>query len=119
MNPAGQSGSTVPIEIAPAEAAEAIAAGGDLVVVDCRRPEEHAYARIACEQVLIPIEELGARVEELREFAGRPMIVYCHHGRRSLLAARFLRERGFDGARSLAGGTEAWSRLIDPSVPRY
>jgi rhodanese-related sulfurtransferase len=31
----------------------------------------------------------------------------------------WLREQGFEKAQSLAGGIDHWSRVIDPSVPRY
>jgi rhodanese-related sulfurtransferase len=48
----------------------------------------------------------------------RDVIVYCHHGARSLQAARFLRQRGID-ARSLKGGLDRWSLTVDPNTPRY
>ena len=31
----------------------------------------------------------------------------------------FLRDNGFDNAWKLAGGIDAWSRLIEPDMPRY
>jgi rhodanese-related sulfurtransferase len=31
----------------------------------------------------------------------------------------WLRNQGFDHAQSLAGGIDAWSRTIDPAIPRY
>jgi len=43
----------------------------------------------------------------------------CHHGQRSLSVAMWLRGQGFEQAQSLAGGIDAWSRLIDAAVPRY
>ena len=51
--------------------------------------------------------------------ADRPLVAYCHHGIRSLRAVHFLREHDFPEALSLQGGIDAWSRAIDPSVPRY
>ena len=36
-----------------------------------------------------------------------------------LRAAGFLREMGFRDVKSVAGGIEAWSVLVDPAVPRY
>jgi rhodanese-related sulfurtransferase len=48
-----------------------------------------------------------------------PIVVYCHHGLRSLDAASYLIGHGFTNVRSLAGGIDAWSAQIDPSVPRY
>ena len=47
------------------------------------------------------------------------MIFYSHHGKRSQAAAGHFAALGFRSAFSLMGGIDAWSREIDPSVPRY
>jgi rhodanese-related sulfurtransferase len=47
------------------------------------------------------------------------LIGLCHHGQRSLSVTMWLRNQGFDQAQSLAGGIDAGSRTIDPTVPRY
>lgn len=47
------------------------------------------------------------------------IVVYCHHGVRSLGAVNWLREHGFQQAQSLAGGIEEWARLVDPTLARY
>jgi adenylyltransferase/sulfurtransferase len=47
------------------------------------------------------------------------VVVYCHHGIRSLVAAARLHQLGMAGAVSLEGGIDTWSREVDPSVPRY
>jgi len=47
-------------------------------------------------------------------------VFHCHHGIRSQSAAEyFLREKGFRNLYNLRGGIDAWSQLVDPSVPRY
>jgi rhodanese-related sulfurtransferase len=90
-----------------------------LVLVDCRTDAEWDQARIEG-AVLIPLQEMHERVDELRPYDdGRPLVVYCHHGRRSLRAAAILREAGMTGALSMAGGIDRWSLEIDSSVPRY
>jgi rhodanese-related sulfurtransferase len=33
--------------------------------------------------------------------------------------AMFLQAQGFDAVANVAGGIEAWSQELDPSVPRY
>jgi rhodanese-related sulfurtransferase len=109
-----------PIEIEPA-AVQALGEPGpaaEWLLLDCRTPEEHATARIAG-ALLIQMQELAGRIDELNEWRDKPVIVHCHHGVRSLRVAHWLRERGFSGARSMRGGIEAWSAEIDPSVPRY
>lgn len=48
-----------------------------------------------------------------------PLLFHCHHGGRSQNAAQQAIEQGFTRVWNLAGGIEAWSREVDPSVPRY
>ena len=88
-----------------------------LILLDVRQPWEIELAAISGGH-LIPLEDLPDRAaQELNPEAH--IIVYCHHGRRSVPATLWLREQGFSHAQSLAGGIEAWSRQIDRSVPEY
>ena len=48
-----------------------------------------------------------------------PLAFYCHHGSRSQAAAEYLLRQGFRTLYNLRGGIEAWSREVDPKVPRY
>ncbi len=66
----------------------------------------------------IPMGDLPARLhQELDPDAH--IIVVCHHGRRSLVVAHWMREQGFERAQSLAGGLEAWACQIDTTMQRY
>ena len=47
------------------------------------------------------------------------IIVYCHHGARSMNVTAWLRQQGFEKAQSMAGGIDAWSRRVDGKVPVY
>jgi rhodanese-related sulfurtransferase len=87
------------------------------VLLDVRFPDEHAYVALPG-SVLIPLPELDERADELESFRGRPVVVYCHHGVRSLDGAAYLRSRGLDAV-SLRGGIDLYSRAVDPSLPRY
>jgi rhodanese-related sulfurtransferase len=69
--------------------------------------------------VLIPIEELPARSNQLEPYRNSPLIVHCHHGARSQMVTEWLRSMGFSQARHMVGGIDAWSQLVDSSVPRY
>ena len=89
-----------------------------MVLIDCRREDEHATARIDG-AVLAPLHELGTKLNDLLEHAEKTVIVHCHRGRRSLQATQFLRANGFENVRSMAGGIDLWSLDIDPGVPRY
>lgn len=109
-------------EVTPRETHVAMRAESTrLVLLDCRRPDEHQVARIEG-SVLIPLSELEKRADELEDDDGsrsQPIIVHCHHGQRSLRATSTLRALGFTNVRSMAGGIDLWSIDIDPRVPRY
>lgn len=105
-------------EVTPEDAKALLEGDDDVLLIDCRTPEEHALARIEG-AVLAPLGELSSLLEDLREHESRRLIVYCHHGRRSLQATAVLRRAGFEDVRSMAGGIELWSVRVDPGVPRY
>ena len=85
-------------------------------LLDVREPWEADLASIPG-STLIPLHELGARARDLDPAAS--VVVYCHLGVRSRLAAEHLSAIGFADVRNLAGGIDAWSRSVDPSVERY
>ena len=87
------------------------------VLLDVRTADVHAVAALPG-SLWIPLHELQARADELAELRGREVVVYCHHGQRSLAGAAFLRHLGID-ARSLAGGIDLYSTAVDPAIPRY
>ena len=89
-----------------------------LLFLDCREPGEVATAKIDG-TVHIPMREIPARISELQPHQQGRVIVHCHHGGRSLRVTQYLRQQGFDKAQNMAGGIDAWSLAIDPSVPRY
>jgi rhodanese-related sulfurtransferase len=106
-------------EISPAELAAQLAGPPETrpALLDVRFPQEHEYVALPG-SVLIPLPELDERADELEVLRGRPVVVYCHHGVRSLDGAAYLRSRGLEAA-SLHGGIDLYSRLVDPSLPRY
>ena len=93
-------------------------AGEPVFLLDVRNYDEHAYCHLPG-STLIPLGELGGRVEEVEPPADALTVVYCHHGVRSLSGAAILMHAGHANTASLRGGIEAWSVRIDPSVPRY
>ena len=108
-----------PIETSVAEVERRRAEGSsDWVLLDCRERDEAEAASIDG-AVLIPMSEWNEQQDELAKLAGKHIVVHCHHGARSLRVASWLRQNGFPTAQSMAGGIDAWSLEIDPSVPRY
>ncbi len=93
-------------------------AGEPLLLLDVRNPEEYAICKLDGSQ-LISLGELVGRIGEIEVGSQEPIIVYCHHGVRSLHAAMFLKQSGFENVLSMTGGIDAWSMQIDPAVKRY
>ncbi|SRR6266851_5256483 len=87
-------------------------------LVDVRQPWEHETAALP-DSHLIPLDQLTARANEIRPPDGGCIVVYCHHGIRSLSGAVLLERLGFNDVASLDGGIDAWSSHVDPAVPRY
>jgi len=103
-------------QIQPTELKALLDSGRPVLLLDVRQPEEHAFCALPG-SVLIPLGELMARVEEVQP-EGATVVVYCHHGVRSLSGAAILRRAGIEAA-SLAGGIDRWSLTVDPATPRY
>ena len=85
--------------------------GGDVRVIDVREREEWDEGRMGGAR-LIPLGELADRLGELDR--SLPTVIVCRSGRRSLVAAEFLRDRGFARPVSLAGGMIAWAEAGQP-----
>ena len=108
-----------PIETTPHDIQRRLAAGEKLLLIDVREPNEFQAARISGAE-LIPMRTIPAQLQRLEAASDdATLIVYCHHGIRSLNVVNWLREQGVSGCQSMAGGIDRWSLEIDPSVPRY
>lgn len=105
-------------QITVSELSARMAAGESTYLVDVRQPFEHELAALP-DSVLIPLGELIDRVDEVTPPTGALVVVYCHHGIRSLSGAAILDRAGVGPVASLAGGIDAWSVLVDPTTPRY
>ena len=92
----------------------------DWQFLDVREPWEFQMAAIKhpnCPVLHIPMSLVPLRQNELDP--GKPVVVLCRSGNRSMMIARFLEQGGFGDIYNLDGGMIAWSREIDPSVPIY
>jgi rhodanese-related sulfurtransferase len=87
-------------------------------LLDVRQPGEFETVALPGAH-LIPLPEIPMRFSEINDWKEQPIVVYCHHGVRSLMAIQFLRAAGFVNLTNLSGGIDAWSREVDPNLPRY
>ncbi len=87
-------------------------------LIDCREEDEWHCCRIDGAH-LVPLSRFAQTMPAVLPDESEHVIVYCHHGMRSLQAVHYLRRAGFAQAQSMAGGIDAWSLTIDPAVPRY
>jgi rhodanese-related sulfurtransferase len=108
-----------PLEISATEVKRRLDAGDKLFLLDVREPHEFALARIEGGE-LIPMRQIPGELQTLEAHADEcTLIVYCHHGVRSLNVVNWLRQQGIESCQSMSGGIDAWSLWIDTSVPRY
>jgi len=88
----------------------------DVAFLDVREDDELAICSI--EGALhIPMNEIPERAEALPHHC--PLVVFCHHGMRSMHVLQYLESRGFENVINMGGGIDAWSREVDATVPRY
>ncbi|MEZ4679508.1 MAG: molybdopterin-synthase adenylyltransferase MoeB [Caldilineaceae bacterium] len=94
-------------EISAQELKQRLNAGEDLTVVDIREREEFVQGYIP-DAVFIPRGHLELQIEQHQPDRDKPVVVYCAGGVRSALAARNLKEMGYENVISLIGGFNGW-----------
>ena len=104
------------VQISPAELNDLLKSGTSLKLIDIRTREEFEAAPLAGAS-LFTQEMMN---EALMRWDRAELVVFFdHQGLRSMDATAYFLGHGFTQVRSLRGGADAWSREIDPSVPRY
>lgn len=103
-------GSTPPALLSPRQVYDRyVGSGEQVVLLDIRNPNEWTGDGRIHGATWIPMYELPRRaVEELPDDV--PIVVYCAHGVRSAVMARYLRTLGFTDVIDMAGGLLAWQR---------
>jgi rhodanese-related sulfurtransferase len=95
-----------PPQIEPATLSEKLSADPRPLVLDVRQPQEVQTDGRVADSLLIPMNELPARIGELPR--DREIVAICKRGQRSWNVAQWLRQQGYD-ASSLSGGLDAWT----------
>jgi len=103
-------------ELPADDAARLLASPNPPLLLDVREPWEVETAAVAG-AVCIPMGQVPTRLAELDR--DRPVVVMCHHGRRSAQVGFLLERSGFREVINLAGGIDAWSEQVDPGIARY
>ena len=85
-------------------------------LIDVRELVEYQIVHLP-EAVLIPLNDVPGQMDALDP--NRDTVIYCHHGMRSMQAAHYLYQNGFQNVKSLAGGIDQWAAEIDPTLNRY
>jgi rhodanese-related sulfurtransferase len=93
-------------DLDPADAQLELQRDKTLKLLDVRTAPEHQSHRLP-NAVLIPVQELSRRLGELDAKAN--WLVYCEHGRRSLVACEMLSAAGFQQLANLRGGISYWA----------
>jgi rhodanese-related sulfurtransferase len=86
-------------------------------LIDVRQPWEFTTAHIEG-SILMPMGDVPSRANQELD-PDEHIVVLCHAGVRSMNVTVWLRDQGFEKAQSVRGGIDAWSREVDPFVPRY
>lgn len=80
---------------------------GDYLLLDVRTPEEFNQGYIEG-ALLIPVTELGQRLDEIEQYKDKPVLVYCRSGNRSVTASEILIDNGFTEVHNLLTGYNGW-----------
>jgi rhodanese-related sulfurtransferase len=109
--------SSMDYEITPEEVKAKLDRSEVFALLDVRERWEFETACIDGAK-LMPMGDVPSRAHQELDPEDE-IVVICHHGVRSMNVTVWLRQQGFEKARSLRGGIDAWSRIVDRSVPVY
>jgi rhodanese-related sulfurtransferase len=105
-----------PLRLSPREVAVLLHRDDPPLLIDVREPWERCIAAIP-DSVHVPMGQIPARMHELPK--DRDIVLYCHHGARSMQVGMWLHRQGYSRLVNLDGGIDAWSQIEDPEIPRY
>ena len=105
-----------PVREIPATELKAMMDRGEAFeLVDVRTQAERAVAAIPGSRLL----DQATYDSLLQLDPEAPIVFHCHFGDRSRAAAEHFRQQGFVNLYNVSDGIDGWSRLVDPTVPRY
>lgn len=87
----------------------------DAVVVDVRERKEYQAGHIV-DALNIPSASLESRIDELKKYRERPIVVVCKMGQNAGTSGALLRKQGFENVAKLSGGMAEWRNQNLPVV---
>lgn len=109
-------------EITVEELASRLVAGipENLQLIDVREPVEVEIAFIKGFKIL-PLSKFIEWSEQIHVHLDpeQETLVLCHHGMRSAQMCQWLMSQGFTNVKNIVGGIDAYSVVVDRSIPRY
>lgn len=113
--PRARANGLLPSDRVSLEEARAGLESGRVILIDIREPAEHATG-VAPGARLLPMRQLGARLDEIPTDPKQPVLLICNTQNRSPATLRALRERGYGHVRWVEGGMSEWARRGWPMV---
>lgn len=89
------------------------AAGEQVLVVDVRSAAEFAAGHVPG-AINLPHDTVTGDEPALRDWKQKPVLLYCHSGRRAALAAKVLEQQGFTRIEHLSGDMQGWGQSGRP-----
>lgn len=109
----------LPLETTWEELRDALSAEHPPRVIDCREADEWDICHIQG-ATLVPLSNFAELAPTaLGADTARHIVVYCHHGVRSLRATHWLRQQGYENTQSLRGGIDLWADCVDETMRKY
>jgi len=106
------SDSTAINQISPVESA-GLQSNDFAVIIDVRSNSEWNNQHIPG-AVHIPLSDLKGRMDELKSYQGKQLIMQCAVGGRSSKAVEILQQAGFSNVSNMNGGLVAWQKANLP-----
>ncbi|QEY24168.1 rhodanese-like domain-containing protein [Neisseria animalis] len=105
------------VQLSATELKQWLDEGKPCILLDVRTDEEREICTLP-DALHIPMNLIPLRQNELPD-GDVPLVVYCHHGIRSLHTAMYLADAGFGELYNLQGGIDAWAQTVDSTMRRY
>ena len=106
-------------EVTPRQVKAMLDRGEDFVLLDCRLDREFEFVKIQGATLSV-LQKVGDDLPDLvDDYKDSKVVVYCHHGARSMQMTAIMRDGGIKDVWSMAGGIDLWAADIEPGMPRY